>query len=135
MRNPKTVVLVSAIVIVVLALAGFLALNIYAGSPSARESLLADYFRALASGDSAAIADLTSAEFTTDIGIQTLARGSYELYELATPADGTMRFILIFDGKLDRKKAIVADMRYKRTGFSNRIESMKLVDQGAQIKE
>lgn len=135
MRNPKTVVLVAAIAIVALAVAGFLALNVYSGSKSARESLLAAYFRAYALGDSAAIADMTSSSFTTDLGLETLARGSYELYELATTTDGAMRFILIFDGKSDARRAIVADMHYKRTGFANRIESMTLVDQGKQIKE
>lgn len=135
MRNPKTIALVAAIAIVALAAAGFLAFNVYAGSKSARESLLASYFRAYASGDTAAIADLTASSFTTDLGLAKLTRGSYELYEMAATTDGALRFILVFDGTSDAKRAIVADMHYKRTGFSNRIESMKLVDQGNQIKE
>jgi len=135
MRNPKAVVLVSGITIACVVLAGFLALNVYTGSKSARESLLTQYFRAYASGDSASIADLTSEDFANDLGIETLARGTYELYKLTSSTEGAMRFIMIMEGNGDARRAIVADMLYKRTGFSNRIESIKLVDQGSQLKE
>jgi len=135
MRNPKTVVLVSGIVLVLMITAGFLALNVYTGSKSARESLLTQYFRAYASGDSASLAELTGEAFTTDLGIESLDSGRYELYELATTTDGAMRFILIIDGVGVAKRAIIADMHYVRVGFSNRIESMKLVDQGKQLRE
>lgn len=135
MRNPRIVILVSGIAIVCVVLAGLLALNVYTGSKSARESLLTQYFRAYASGDSASIADLTSEDFANNLGIETLALGTYELYELASSTEGALRFIMIMDGKGEARRAIVADMLYKRTGFSNRIESIVLVDQGSQLKE
>jgi hypothetical protein len=112
-----------------------MALNVYTDSKNAKESLLTQYFRAYASGDSASLADLTSEAFTNDLGIETLARGTYELYELTSSTAGAMRFIMIMEGNGDARRAIVADMLYKRSGFSNRIESIKLVDQGSQLKE
>lgn len=135
MRNPKAVILVAGIVLVVMIVAGFLALNIYTGSKSARESLLTQYFRAYAARDAASLAELTGEAFTSDLGIESLDRGRYELYELATTSEGALRFILILDGSGDSKRAIVADMHYVRTGFSNLIESMRLVDQGRQLRE
>ena len=135
MRNPKLVLTIVSISVLAMVLAGFVGLGIYAGSEQARASLLVRYFRALSSGDPDSAADLTSVTFESDLALDPLARGSYELYYFGEPAAGTLRFLVVLEGKDGKKRAVLGDMSYKRMGLVNRIEAMRRVGDGARLKE
>ncbi len=135
MRNPKLVLTIVSISVLAMVVAGFVGLGIYAGSEQAKASLLVRYFRALSSGDPGSAADLTVGSFESDLALDPLARGSYELYNFGEPAAGTLRFLVILEGKDGKKRAVLGDMSYKRSGIINRIETMRRVGDGTRLKE
>jgi len=135
MRNPRLVMTIAIISVLAMVMAGFVGLAIYAGSGQAKASLLVRYFRALSSGDPDSAADLTSGSFESDLALEPLARGSYELYNFGEPAEGTLRFLVVLEGKDGKKRAVLADMSYKQTGIVNRIEAMRRVGDGTRLKE
>lgn len=135
MRNPKLVMTIVAAGALALVMAGLVGLGIYAGSEQAKASLLVRYFRALSSGDPDSAADLTSGSFESDLALDPLVRGSYELYKFGEPAKGILRFLVILEGKDGKKRAVLGDMSYKQTGLVNRIEAMRQVGVGTRLKE
>jgi hypothetical protein len=134
-RNPKALLIGAGVGLAVLSLIVLLSLSAYAGSDLARNALLTGYFRALASGDQAAIEEFTGPEFESDLGLAKLERGSYELYDFGEEAEGTARFMLVSTAADGEKRAVLGDMIYRRHGISIRIDALRRVDEGRRLKE
>ena len=137
MRNPKLVLTLAVLGVMAIGVAAFVGFGLYAGSEEAKTSLLVRYFRAVSSGDPASVKELTGGSFESDLGIATLPRGSYELYDFGEANAGTVRFLLVLagDGAEAQKRAILGDMTYKRQGVANRIVSIRRIDEGIRLKE
>lgn len=134
-RNPKTIIIGVAIGLALIGLAAAVTLTLYAGSQNAKSSLLVKYFRALSSGDPAAVSELVSPDFESELGLTALERGSYELYDFGYQDEGTIRFLLVAPGVGGEKRAVLADMVFSKYGLGNRIDAIRRLDEGRRLKE
>lgn len=135
MRNPKRLVLGVGAGALALGLAAIIALSVYSGSAEGRASLLVRYFRALSADDAVSVAELTSPSFESDLVLGPLARGTYELYDFGEEAEGTLRFVLIAPVPDGEDRAVLAEMEFRRVGLTNRIESVRRIDEGKRLTE
>ncbi len=135
MRNPKHLVLGIGAGALALGFAAVIAISIYSGSNEGRSSLLVRYFRALSADDAVAVAELTSPDFQSDLVLGTLARGTYELYDFGEEDEGSLRFVLVAPAPDGEKHAVLAEMDFRRVGLSNRIESIRRIDEGKRLTE
>jgi len=135
MSNPRKVLIGVAIGVMALGMAAIIALALYSGSNSARASLLVQYFRALSTNDEAALLELTSPEFMSELGLGPLERGTYELYDFGAEIEGTVRFLLVATDAGGEKRAMLADMEFSRFGLNNRIDAIRRIDEGKKLKE
>ncbi|PKL24698.1 MAG: hypothetical protein CVV47_09700 [Spirochaetae bacterium HGW-Spirochaetae-3] len=119
--------------VLALVIAVIVALSVYSGSEEAKTSLVVKYFRALASGDEVALDELTSSAFQSDLGLGPLGRDSYELFEFGEPVPGTIRFLIVLDDPSGTRRAIMADMAYKKHGLVQRVESIRRIEGGKSI--
>lgn len=133
MRNPRLIVLAIVAGIAALGVAALLSFLAYAGSDRARSTLLSSYFKALASQDPAAVADLVGPDYASDLAIPKLERGAYELYEIGEHPEGTVRFILVAPGASGERKAVLGELDYARHGLVNRVESVRSIEEGRRI--
>ncbi len=133
MRNPRLIIVAVVAGIAALGVAAMLSFLAYAGSDKARTSLLSMYFKALASNDPAAVSELVGPDYTTDLAIPKLERGSYELYELDELSDGTIRFVLVAPASSGARKAVLGEMDYRRHGLVNRVEAVRSVEEGRRV--
>lgn len=135
MRNPKKLVLGVGAGAAVLGLAAIIALGIHSGSAEGRVSLLVKYFRALSSADEAALEELTSPDFQSDLALGSLARGTYELYDFGEEAEGSLRFVLVARAPDGEKRAVLGEMEFSRVGLYHRIDSIRRIDEGKRLTE
>jgi hypothetical protein len=135
MRNPKYLVLGVGAGALALGLAAVIALSVYSGSTEGRASLLVKYFRALSADDAVALAELTSPDFQSELVLGTLARGTYELYDFGEEAEGSLRFMLVAPALDGKERAILGEMEFRQVGLSNRIESIRRIDEGKRLTE
>jgi hypothetical protein len=135
MKNKKFAMAIAVGGIVVVALAAFMAIGWYSRNNAAKSSIIVQYYRALAADDTSAIAELASKDFSDQLGITGLKRGSYELYDLGESPEGALQFIIVVTGDKGEKRAILADMTYVKKGMQRQIGSIRLVDQGDRLKE
>lgn len=135
MKNPKVTVIAAVAGVLVMALGVFVAISLYSGSQKSKSSMIVHYFQALATDDSAAIDELTSSNFSDQLGIVDLSRGSYELFDLGESSEGVLQFIIVLTGTKGGERAILADMKYSKHGLAMQIESISMVDQGKRLKE
>lgn len=135
MRDPKHLVLGVGAAALTLGLIAVIALSLYSGSNGGRASLLVQYFRALSTDDEVAVAELTSSSFQSDLVMGPLERGSYELYDFGEGAERTLRFVLVAPASNGEKRAVLAEMEFRRVGLTNRIESIRRIDEGKRLPE
>jgi len=133
MRNPRLLIVAIAAGIVILGVAAALSILAYTGSDKARTSLLSAYFRALTNKDSGGLSELGGPTYTSELGIDYLERGSYELYEVGETSEGLVRFILVAPNQAGEKRAIVGELLYKRHGLANRVEEVRRLEEGRRV--
>ncbi|HOZ71951.1 MAG TPA: hypothetical protein PLW80_03810 [Spirochaetales bacterium] len=139
MTKPRLVIVLSAGAVLAVVVAVVVGVSLYSRSEAARESLVVRYFRALSSGDEALVKDLVAPEFSSDLGLGNLVRGSYELFDFGEREPGTLRFLIIVQGEAGgsgaERRAMLCELRYRRYGLTNRIGSIRLVESGVGLKE
>jgi len=135
MRNARRLVLGVGAGAVALGLVAVIALSVYSGSNAGKATLLVKYFRALSTDDEVAVGELTTSSFQSDLVLGTLALATYELYDFGEEADGTLHFVLVAPGPDGGKRAVLAAMEFSREGLSNRIESIRRIDEGKRLTE
>jgi len=135
MRNLKRLGLGVGAGALALGLIMAIALSVYSGRSEGRASLLVKYFSALSANDADALAELTSPDFQSDLVLGTLARGTYELYDFGEEAEGSLRFVLVTPAINGGKRAILGEMEVRRVGLSNRIDSIRRIDEGKRLTE
>lgn len=105
-------------------------------SRQAHAGVLLQYFKAYASGDTAAIQKLVTKDFTSNLPILELKPKTYELYDLGVTEESdykVQRFILITPSD-SGKIALVAEMRIQKVFLELRIQSIRMVYQGTALK-
>lgn len=123
--------------VVLLIVAIAIGLSMYSASSMSRAGLLTNYFRALASGDTLGVDELTAPAFFSDLIIPSLKPGSYELYDFGEtegPKTMVQRFLLIVDSGQDGKEAYLADMEYERKRFGTDILAIRKIGRGTPVK-
>ena len=133
--NPKKLLLIAGIGAVIVTLGAIVFISLYSGSDNAKSTLMARYFRAVESGEELALKDMTLPGFQSDIDVGSLKKGSYELYDFGQQTEDVSHFLLIAPGADGRKRAQMGAVSFKRRGFSQRIESLRLISSGVRIKE
>ncbi|OHD26059.1 MAG: hypothetical protein A2Y38_14335 [Spirochaetes bacterium GWB1_59_5] len=135
MRDPKYLALGVGVAALALGLVAIIALSLYSGGNGGRASLLVQYFRALSTDDEVAVAELTSSSFQSDLVLESLEQGTYELYDFGEEAEGTLKFLLVMPASSGEKRAVLAEMEFLRVGLTNRIESISRIDEGKRLTE
>ncbi len=133
MSNPRRILIGVGAGALALLVAGSIALSFYSESASAKNSLVIKYFRALSAGDEVALDELTSSSFESDLGLGSLERDSYELFDFGEPAPGVIRFLIVLDEPGGTRRAVIADMTHKKHGFAQRVEGIRRVEEGTGI--
>jgi len=141
MAKPRLVIILSAAAVLAVAAVVVVGVALYSRSDGAKESLVVRYFRAVASGDEELVKGIVAPEFSSELGIGSLARGSYELFDFGEKEPGALRFLIVVPGEPDgsgaetERRALLGELRYRRYGLTNRIGSIRLIESGVGLKE
>lgn len=141
MPKPRLVIILSAAAVLVVAVAVVVGVSLYSRSDGAKDSLVVRYFRALSSGDEELVKDIAAPEFSSELGVSALERGTYELFDFGEKEPGTLRFLIVLPGEpvaagaAGERRALLGELRYRRYGLTNRISSIRLVESGVGLKE
>lgn len=130
----QAILVASGAMLLVVAVVVIVSLSL--NSQQAHTGLLLQYFKAYASGDTAALQKLITKDFTSDLPGLELKPKTYELYDLGILEESdrkVQRFILITPSD-SGKLAVVAEMHIQKIFLELRIQSIHMVYQGKALK-
>lgn len=123
--------------LVVLGAGLYLAVSLYGDSQSAYSRILAQYLKALSSGDEASALALTSDNFVNELSGLRLGPGGFRAYDFgfqgpSTKESATLRFLVIgYEG--DEEAAWLADAVFRRSGIKTRLTAVRKVSRGRPL--
>jgi len=135
MKNKKAlIIVVIAGAVIVLAALAFVALGI-GNARGNKDSLLAEYFRALSAQNAQRVEELTTDAFVSDLPLDGLSPRSYRLYVMEGGSETVRRFAIVIARQDGSELLLLADASFVTKGFVSYIDAISLSRRGNRIRE